>query len=43
VGIDRGEEDVRHVEWPERPFLEDCFELTAVAVPPASGKATDQE
>ena len=37
LGIEGAEEDVRDVERPERPFLEDRLELVAVAGPPAGG------
>ena len=43
LGVEGAEEDVRHVERPERAFLEDRLELVAVAGPPAGGIETDQE
>ena len=43
LGVDGTEEDVRHVERPERAFLEDRLELVAVASPPAGGITTDQK
>jgi hypothetical protein len=42
LGVEGTEEDVGHVERPERAFLEDGLELVAVAGPPAGGIAAEQ-
>ena len=43
VGIERAEEDVRHVERAERPLPQERLELVAVARPPAGGIEAEEE